>query len=270
MQHLLRIAFIAVSISTISPASLAAVAENHAPSSTETKSVHGNRVAAAQPTPATLPVSPPAAPDAAPGNMQPPPPTQQSMWPVMVGGLLAMLGGGLAQFVSHAYSARRERDKLLREKAEELCKALYALSGWLHDRARAITREVEDTDPGPIDRVHTIQSLYFPELAAPFSLLVKTSSKVIETIAKEHQLVLEADNNRKIAELRFDTVKKADPNADAAELLRAIEAQTNTRVRAIQNSTASFGPFLGAMSQANEAVVQATQKRTAAPAWKTS
>jgi hypothetical protein len=192
------------------------------------------------------------------------------MWPVIVGGLLAMLGGGFAQLLSHAYSAKRERDKLLREKAEELCKAIFTLSSWLHDRLRAITSGAEDTDPSPLERVVTIQSLYFGELTAPFSALGDASSIVIQAIAREHQRVLEDDKNQKLAEVKFEANRKNDPNADPTELLNAINTAGNTRVRAISSATESFAPFHAAMRRAIESVIQETQKRTAGPAWKAS
>lgn len=95
--------------------------------------------------------------------------------PVIVGGLLAIGGGIAGQILTHQFSARRERDKLIREKAELLISALYEHRDWLK---RENNRLVFGTDlqeqPSPLDKAYALQELYFPELSGALRDITST------------------------------------------------------------------------------------------------
>src|SRR5690242_3599323 len=52
--------------------------------------------------------------------------------PVVVGGVLGITGGIAGQMMAHRLSARREKEKVLRDKAEELVKLLYEHRDWVN------------------------------------------------------------------------------------------------------------------------------------------
>ena len=86
--------------------------------------------------------------------------------PVVVGGLLAVAGGFVSQFLVHRLTDQRDRVRLRRERLESLVKAVYAHGQWLAEKQTKMIFRNEDHDShNPLDEARMLQSLHFPELA---------------------------------------------------------------------------------------------------------
>jgi hypothetical protein len=84
---------------------------------------------------------------------------------VVVGGLLATLGGAIGQYLTHYFSSQREREKLLREKAEELVKVVCRHQRWMGEKYKTNTlNDPNFTESDPADEAHAICRVYFPSL----------------------------------------------------------------------------------------------------------
>ena len=85
--------------------------------------------------------------------------------PIVTGAILAIAGGGITQYFVHRWGQRREREKLLREKAESLIRALYSHREWITSKSTIMVFRGQDHDiPSPLLEAWTIQSIYFPQL----------------------------------------------------------------------------------------------------------
>lgn len=85
--------------------------------------------------------------------------------PIIIGGLLAIIGGIMGQVLTHRLSARRERNELLNTRIEAIVKALYAHSRWIEEKFDTMVFRIEDhNSPSPLDEAIMLKSLYFPEL----------------------------------------------------------------------------------------------------------
>lgn len=86
--------------------------------------------------------------------------------PVVLGGVVALSGGIVSQYLLHRLAESRERSKLRRERLEGLVRALFAHEQWIKDKQNKTIFRNEDHDaPAPLDEVRMIQALHFPELA---------------------------------------------------------------------------------------------------------
>jgi hypothetical protein len=86
--------------------------------------------------------------------------------PVVLGGVLAILGGVGSQVLVHRFTDQRERAKLRREKLESLVTAVYAHGQWIEEKQRRMVFRNEDHDvASPLDDARMLQALHFPELA---------------------------------------------------------------------------------------------------------
>ncbi len=101
--------------------------------------------------------------------------------PVITGALLAVLGGAITQYLTHLLSGKRERKKLLREKAEALVEILYTYSNWLNEQNSKLVFSKEPYDvPSPLDRAWMIQRLYFPELEKPLARVMAAAVPMVQ------------------------------------------------------------------------------------------
>ncbi len=106
--------------------------------------------------------------------------------PVLVGGLLAILGGAGSQYLIHRLGTERERRKLLRERGEAFIKALHAHSDWLQEKTNAMVFENKDHDrPSPLDEAQMIQQLYFPQLAKPIYDVMAATKPIVEWVYQQ-------------------------------------------------------------------------------------
>ncbi len=86
------------------------------------------------------------------------------IYSAIVGGVLAMTGGALAQWLTHVFNARRERHKVLREKAEAICEQLEELIRWVTERrVRALSLIDDEETLPPFGMLVALQMLYFKE-----------------------------------------------------------------------------------------------------------
>ena len=102
----------------------------------------------------------------------------------VIGGLLAIIGGvigGFAgQYFTHRYTRRRETEKLMREKAEQLIQELYAHRHWLDALHNTFVFQHGDfTDPSPLDRAYSIQALHFPELRQQLEAIDRAALQLV-------------------------------------------------------------------------------------------
>jgi len=85
--------------------------------------------------------------------------------PIVTGAILAIAGGGITQYFVHRWGQSRAREKLLREKAESLIRALYSHREWISSKSTIMVFRRQDHDiPSPLQEAWTIQSIYFPQL----------------------------------------------------------------------------------------------------------
>jgi hypothetical protein len=87
----------------------------------------------------------------------------------LVGGMIAVAGAIAAQYLTHRFTRRREAEKLLREKAEELLNALGQYPDWV-----VMSFKTDRHTPSPLSRAFVLQKLYFPGLAPHFSTILQT------------------------------------------------------------------------------------------------
>jgi hypothetical protein len=86
--------------------------------------------------------------------------------PVVIGGLLAVGGGVIAQIATHWLSISRDERNFRRERLEQLVKALFTHQVWLEDKFQAMVFRLEDHNvPDPLNEVRMLQALHFPELS---------------------------------------------------------------------------------------------------------
>lgn len=102
-----------------------------------------------------------------------------SLWPVIVGGLIAM-GGVLITNVSTFFLSFRqaslERKKRRAEKFEELVTSVYAYDHWLETRFNInVLGKDETIDASPFARLEATSALYFPSYMFQIKNLKDTS-----------------------------------------------------------------------------------------------
>ena len=92
-------------------------------------------------------------------------PEALKLLPILTGAILAIAGGGITQYFVHRWGQSREREKLLREKAESLIRALYSHREWISSKSTIMLFRFQDHYiPSPLQEAWTIQSIYFPQL----------------------------------------------------------------------------------------------------------
>jgi hypothetical protein len=107
-----------------------------------------------------------------------------SFWPILlpviVGGLLAVLGGAVGPFISNFLTARNaERSKRL-ERFEAMFTSIYTHDHWLDNKRNVIAfGEKIDLGPPPIYTTISIAALYFPSLLDPVNALDRASDSYL-------------------------------------------------------------------------------------------
>lgn len=80
-------------------------------------------------------------------------------------GVAAIVGSVLIQRESNEASSKREKEKLLREKAEELIKVICRHQRWMGEKYKTNTlSDPNFTESDPADDAHAICRVYFPSL----------------------------------------------------------------------------------------------------------
>ena len=106
--------------------------------------------------------------------------------PVVLGALLAILGGIIGQLLSHRLVRSRDRGSLRRERIEGLVKALYEHSQWIKDKQAAVLfRDQELDSPSPLAEAEMLQRLYFPELGPEILAVLEAELEIIKFINEQ-------------------------------------------------------------------------------------
>lgn len=109
------------------------------------------------------------------------------LYSAIAGGVLAMTGGALAQWLTHHFNATRDRHKLLREKAEAVCEELEELIRWVTERrTKALSLAEDEVSLPPFSRLVSLQMLYFKEAADEVQNFGYKATAVLEAISPAH------------------------------------------------------------------------------------
>src|SRR4029453_2316754 len=106
--------------------------------------------------------------------------------PTVTGGLLAVTGGVIAQYLTHRFTRRREEEKLRLTKAEELLCELYAHVEWTEAKYDALLFQKAHDVPSPFNRARAIQRIYFPELGKAFLAFDEGSDPYVAALLVRH------------------------------------------------------------------------------------
>ena len=108
--------------------------------------------------------------------------------PVLLGGVLALLGAAGSQWLTHRLSKNRDAEKLRRERIEAFVKALYGHEQWLEDRFSAILFRGEKFDQHPpLDEARMLQALHFPNLAAALISAQQSNLALMKFVNEQQQ-----------------------------------------------------------------------------------
>jgi hypothetical protein len=106
--------------------------------------------------------------------------------PVVIGGILAVGGGVIAQVVTHRLAISRDERNLRRERLESLVKALYAHQQWIEDRFNTmIFKNAEHDIPSPLNEVRMLQILHFPELSTEVCAVLDAQLPLLKFIGDQ-------------------------------------------------------------------------------------
>jgi hypothetical protein len=87
-----------------------------------------------------------------------------SLWPVIVGGALALVGSFGGVIISNVFQGKHEKEKRRAEKFEELVRTIYEFDAWLVEQRNSsfdLTSKREETI-SPMAKVDAITAIYFP------------------------------------------------------------------------------------------------------------
>jgi hypothetical protein len=87
----------------------------------------------------------------------------QVLLPVIVGGLIAIVGGLVGPTFVERTKAKAERERKRREKFEELVLAIYEHRHWISTmRGSKVFGHDDFLAPSPMAKIETISAIYFP------------------------------------------------------------------------------------------------------------
>ena len=97
--------------------------------------------------------------------------------PVIVGGILAALGGAIGPVISHMLGSRTSRQSTRTQRFDEMMASVYAHDHWLELQRRALAfGESLEVGPPPIYKARAIALTNFAELILPIQKLDSASS----------------------------------------------------------------------------------------------
>lgn len=107
--------------------------------------------------------------------------------PVIIGGFLAATGAFVGAFLTHRLNQKAVKNKIKREKLEQLANAIYRTMHWLKEHKDThLFGQDKDIGSLPMFEVQYLSKLYFPELeqevATMFMVFSNIQLLVIETI----------------------------------------------------------------------------------------
>jgi hypothetical protein len=117
-----------------------------------------------------------------------------SLWPVIVGGALALVGSFGGVIIANVFQGRREKEKRQAEKFEELVKTIYEFESWLIERRDSSYDR--DSKPreiiSPLAKIDAITAIYFSRfMPMVHDLSRRASSHFEEWIAHNRRDILQ-------------------------------------------------------------------------------
>jgi len=103
--------------------------------------------------------------------------------PVIIGGLLATGGAFAGAFLTYKLNQKASKDKIKREKLEQLANAAYRTIHWLDEHKNVnLFKKSKDIGSSPISEVEYLAKLYIPELGQEVANLLVSSSEMVSFI----------------------------------------------------------------------------------------
>jgi len=106
--------------------------------------------------------------------------------PLLVGGLLTLLGGGGVQIVTHRLSRSRDAGTKRQERLERLVTSVYEDTQWIKDKmSRTLFGDGKHDEASPLARAEMLQALYFPELGKEMLAVMEAETPMIKFIGEQ-------------------------------------------------------------------------------------
>ncbi|WP_172723972.1 hypothetical protein [Neorhizobium sp. T25_27] len=92
--------------------------------------------------------------------------------PVIIGGVIAAIGGAIGPFLAHLLTSRASKQQKRNESFEKIIEAVYEHDHWLTEKRNVVVfGEVKDLPPEPIYKAVSIALIHFPELMEKMQIL---------------------------------------------------------------------------------------------------
>lgn len=86
------------------------------------------------------------------------------LWPVIVGGLIAVIGAGIGPFITHLLTSRAARVEKRQKLFESMLAALFEFDHWLNLKKDSyVFGKGRDLPYSPISKAIAVALMYFPE-----------------------------------------------------------------------------------------------------------
>jgi hypothetical protein len=103
--------------------------------------------------------------------------------PVIIGGLLATGGAFAGAFLTHRFNQKASKDKIKREKLEQLANAAYRTIHWLDEHKDVnLFKKSKEIGSSPIFEVEYLSKLYIPELRKEVAKVSVSSAEMVSFI----------------------------------------------------------------------------------------
>jgi hypothetical protein len=154
----------------------------------------------------------------------------ETLAPVVVGGLLALLGGAGTQWYLHHLKVRDEKRAKRSAKFEEMMVALHEWDHWLgRNRNYRVFGVGEEPAMSPSPRVRAICSLYFPSLTQRLKELDLAADRYELWMMQSGQKRLQAGGRQVFDEGAMDVYQ---PYLDLRhQLIKDLEALANRELQ---------------------------------------
>lgn len=145
-------------------------------------------------------------------------------FPVVIGGVIAIVGGMVAQWATHHFARQREREKILMEKAEKLVNALYAHQKFFLEVPPIFLYGTKRSyPPDTMDEIWALQKLYFPSLKPEMDALSTTVDAMTSHLFEES---LKRTENKEEWQKTYD-------DSNLARLMMAYRGASDSLIQAI-------------------------------------
>ncbi|MED5440550.1 hypothetical protein [Thalassolituus sp.] len=146
--------------------------------------------------------------------------------PVVVGALLATLGGLVGAYTTHYLNVQNTKQQKKADKLELLAEAAFATVDWCSDYLKATLKGISsDTydhlPPSPVKKAECLVELYFPDIKLDFSQFNAAATDLSHSIASLY--VYRIENNGACP----DTYMEDDYGPKLRELKNQLESFIN-------------------------------------------